>query len=108
MWPKALNLPDVTGQTPVHILCTQWSNIAVANIHHILNNFKTNINAVDRDGNTPLHLLVTTSNIIQPYGQQKVLDYLLENVFIDVHHRNSFGMRALEIAYKQIQELKRY
>jgi hypothetical protein len=62
MWPKVLNLANITGQTPVHILCTQWKNIAVENIHHISNNFKININAVDCDGNTPLHVLVATSN----------------------------------------------
>jgi hypothetical protein len=81
-------------------------NIAVEDIHHISNNFTININAVDCDGNTPLHLLVATSNIEEPYGQQKVLDYLLNSAFIDVNHRKSFGMRALEIAYKRMQELK--
>jgi ankyrin repeat protein len=108
MWPKALNLTNVTGQTPVHIPCTQWKNITVENIHHISNNFKININAVDCDGNTPLHLWVATSNIEEPYGQQKFLDYLLDKVFVDVNHRNSFRMRLLEISYKRIQKLKHF
>jgi ankyrin repeat protein len=103
MWPAALNLPNAIGQTPIHILCRRWNSQVLQDISLYCKDFKLEINIVDHNGNTPLHLVV--SNIKEALTQQEVLEFLLDNIFIDTKHQNSNGHHPLDIFYHKLHQL---